>query len=143
MGNWSTTGTSVLGAGSGNGTNQLNNLWGLVFDSSDNLYIADRFNHRIQKLAPNASVATTVAGQATGVLGAANTHLNEPTNIQLDQNGNLYVVDMKNHRVQFWLKNATSGTTVAGVTGRTNTEFILRIEVKSISSIIIRQNSID
>ena len=101
VGNWSTTGTSILGGVSGSGANQLNNLWGLVFDSADNLYIADRFNHRIQKLAPNASVATTVAGQATGVLGAANTHLNEPTNIQLDQNGNLYVVDMKNHRVQY------------------------------------------
>jgi len=47
-----TEGVLVLVAG-GNGTgdawNQLNTPFGLILDSEDNLYVADRLNHRVQK----------------------------------------------------------------------------------------------
>lgn len=117
VGSWNTTGTTLIG-----GT-QLNNQWGLVFDSSDTLYIADRLNHRILKWTVNATNATTVAGQANCTSGTNMYYLNEPTCIQLDSSGNIYIADMKNNRVQFWAKGASYGTTVAG-TGRKQIKFI-------------------
>ena len=39
----------VGGNGQGEGSNQLHYPRGLVFDSANNLYVADRHNHRIQR----------------------------------------------------------------------------------------------
>lgn len=39
---------------------------------------------------------------------------NYPTGIAFDQDENLYVSDMHNHRIQKWIKGATFGVTVAG-----------------------------
>ena len=39
---------------------------------------------------------------------------NYPTGIAYDQDENLYVSDMHNHRIQKWIKGATFGVTVAG-----------------------------
>jgi hypothetical protein len=43
-------GTIVVGGnGLGTQSNQFNGLNGLTFDRQGNLYVADRYNHRIQK----------------------------------------------------------------------------------------------
>ncbi|CAF1589547.1 unnamed protein product [Adineta ricciae] len=110
VGNWSSTGTVLVGA------TELNNQWGLIFDSSDTLYIADRLNHRILKLPMNATNATTLAG-TYGTSGSTASLLNEPTCVQLDSNGNMYIADRLNNRIQYWAKGASSGTTVAGAGG--------------------------
>ena len=86
-------------------------------DLAGNLFIADQFNHRIRKIAPNG-IISTVAG--TGVLGysgdggpAVNAQINTPTGVFADGAGNLYIADVGNQRIR---KVDASGviTTVAG-----------------------------
>ncbi|CAF3596071.1 unnamed protein product, partial [Rotaria sp. Silwood2] len=116
---WDPAGITVAGTTgvTGVGQNLLSTLYGLALDSNNALYICDTLNHRIQKWLAGASNGSTVAGQANGVGGSSDTQLNYPTGIVVDSNGNIFVVDTKNHRVQMWREGASSGITVAGVTG--------------------------
>jgi hypothetical protein len=63
-------------------------------------------------------VGTTVAG-VTNVTGTAANLLNHPLSVKMDSSDVIYVVDGWNHRVQRWLPNGSSGTTVAGQSGGT------------------------
>ncbi len=90
---------------------------GVALDTSGNLYIADRNNHRIRKV-DTSGIITTVAGNGTtGYSGdggfAVDAQLNYPTGVLVDLTGNLYIADNNNHRIR---KIDTSGiiTTVAG-----------------------------
>lgn len=56
-----------------------------------------------------------VAGGNGG--GAAVNQLNSPNRLFVDAQGNLYIPDMGNNRVQKWAPGATSGVTVAGGNG--------------------------
>ncbi|CAF5186641.1 unnamed protein product, partial [Rotaria sp. Silwood1] len=56
------------------------------------------------------------AGQTAGGSGSGSSDLFRPSSVTFDQSGNMYIADSNNHRVQFWLNNASSGTTVAGIT---------------------------
>jgi len=58
--------------------------------------------------------AVTVAGQSDTTSGIGANQLNGAIAVRLDDNGNLYVCDYNNNRVQKWAPGATSGTTVAG-----------------------------
>ena len=69
----------------------------IVSDASGNLYVADKGNHRVQKV-DRWGVITTVAGTGTfGCSGdggpATEAELMEPLGLALDGNGNLYIVD--------------------------------------------------
>jgi uncharacterized protein (TIGR03437 family) len=86
-------------------------------DRAGNLYIADQFNHRIRRIAPNG-VITTVAG--TGVPGysgdgglAVNAQINTPTGVFADNAGNFYIAEPGNQRIR---KVDPTGiiTTIAG-----------------------------
>ena len=61
-----------------------------------------------------STIGTTSAGQANGVSGSISARLNLPSDVAVDLNGNVYVVEVNNHRVQLWHVNATFGITVAG-----------------------------
>ncbi|MEL4428032.1 hypothetical protein AAEH84_19960, partial [Shewanella indica] len=52
-----------------------------------------------------------------GGLGAGNgrDQLNYPTGVYVDVQGNIYVADQNNHRVQFFPVGATQANTVAGI----------------------------
>jgi sugar lactone lactonase YvrE len=88
---------------------------GLAFDAAGNLFVADRDNHRIRKIAPDGAVTTFAGdGQARyreGIGIAAS--FNEPTSLAFDAAGALIVCDSHNHRLR---KVAPDGTTalVAG-----------------------------
>ncbi|UJR12894.1 hypothetical protein I4U23_017068 [Adineta vaga] len=94
----------------------LNYPFGLAIDSLQNIYIADCYNHRVMKWAPNATSGTYVAGSCTpgsnsqllnyptaGITGSTSTSLtllNQPSRAILDPNEtNVYVNDMMNNRV--------------------------------------------
>ena len=113
---WNSTGTTVAGftIAPGATASQLSLPYSLAVDSSNALYIADRFNHRIQKWTAAASNGTTVAGQANATLGSALNYLNQPCDVLLDSSGNLYVADTWNHRILLFTIGATFGTIVAG-----------------------------
>ena len=106
-------GTTVAGdRGQGTAANQLSNPMGVYVDASNNIYIADFSNHRIQKWAPGTYFGTTIAG-GNG-RGAAANQLSSPYDVFVNALGNVYVADSKNYRIQKWAPGATSGTTVAG-----------------------------
>ncbi|CAF2977042.1 unnamed protein product, partial [Rotaria sp. Silwood2] len=88
---------------------------GLTLDLSNTLYIADWYNNRVQAWLQGASTGITVAGGSSGVSGSTANYLNMPSDVAVDSNGNVYVSDTLNNRVQFWAKSASSGTTIAGL----------------------------
>ncbi|MFD7668401.1 NHL repeat-containing protein [Streptomyces sp. NPDC059788] len=90
---------------------------GLVVDGDGNLYIADRYNHRVRKVTPNG-IITTVAGNGTaGYVSdggpAIGTRLHYPWGLALDEAGSLYIGDGHNHRIRKVTSDGTI-TTVAG-----------------------------
>ena len=115
------TGTTVAGGnGSGPAANQIDvppggTSIGIGIDNLGNIYLSDRNNNRVQKWAPGAIEAVTVAG-GNGSGDAAN-QLYRPEGIALDVSGNLYVADSHNQRIQRWSPGATEGVTVAGGNG--------------------------
>jgi len=98
----------------GTAANKLNEPFGLAFDYSNSLYIADLFNNRVQKYQTGALFATTVAGQANESGCASSVCLSTPADITVDTDGNIYVADTYNKRVQFWSSGSLSGITIAG-----------------------------
>lgn len=96
---------------------------GVAVDSSGNLYIADKGNHRIRKVDTSGTIST-VAG--TGVYGfsgdggdATLAQLYYPNGVAVDGSGNLYISDKDNHRIR---KIDVTGkiSTIAGVGGEPN-----------------------
>ncbi len=83
----------------------LNNPAGLTVDASGNLYIADRYNHRIRKVDAASRLITTVAGDGNPGFGgdggaATAAQLNNPADVAVDASGNLYIADLTNHRIR-------------------------------------------
>ncbi|CAF1314718.1 unnamed protein product [Adineta steineri] len=117
---WNTTGITVAGASSGSAGTAANLLfqpYGTALGSLNSLYIADFSNNRIQKWLINASNGTTMAGLSNGTAGASSIALNLSASVVLDSNDNMYFTDRDNHRVVYWANGASSGTTIAGITG--------------------------
>ncbi|MFN0110394.1 MAG: Ig-like domain-containing protein, partial [Blastocatellia bacterium] len=83
----------------------LNNPVGLALDAAGNMFIADRNNHRIRKVAAGTRIVTTIAG--TGEQGfsgdsgqGALALINIPTDVAVDANGNVFFIDQANNRVR-------------------------------------------
>ncbi|CAF5036364.1 unnamed protein product, partial [Rotaria sp. Silwood1] len=112
---WNTNGETVAGVtGSlGSTPDKLNEPRNIYVDPvTNNLYIADSGNHRIQKWLPGATNGTTVAG-TSGTLGSSSTLLNMPRDVFTDSSENIYVADSGNERIQFFPKGSTIGSTVS------------------------------
>jgi sugar lactone lactonase YvrE len=113
-----TAGILIAGSSSGSaGTTgiHLSRPYGLILDEYKSvIYVADRFNHRVQRFPLDGSgVGITVAGDTTA--SSAANRLNRPTEIYLSKLGDfIYICDSFNHRVQKWPMNGTFGITVAG-----------------------------
>ena len=109
-----TSGVTVAGASSGvsgSDASHLNTPYSVYVDGSNNVYVADYNNNRIQKWAPGASSGTTVAG---GAYGTGASQFKFPAGVYVDMDGNIYVADAGNNRIQKWAPGASSGVTVAG-----------------------------
>ncbi|CAF4417597.1 unnamed protein product, partial [Rotaria sp. Silwood2] len=86
----------VAGTGcSGPVPNMLDHPHGIFVDNKLNLYVADTGNNRIQFFAPGKKNAKTIAGFGAKVYFI----LNRPTDIALDADGYLYIVESENHRI--------------------------------------------
>jgi sugar lactone lactonase YvrE len=95
------SGVTVAGGnGQGSAANQLNLPFGVAFDASDNVYVVDTNNHRVQRWAQDATGGVTVAGG--NVAGSAPPEFYYPGGVTVDANRNVYVADTLNHRVQKW-----------------------------------------
>ena len=86
----------VAGNGtSGMGPNMLHGPRGIFVDAKLDLYVADCFNDRVQLFPSGQLMGTTVAGSGVPGSGA----LIWPTDVVLDGNGYLYIVEYNGHRV--------------------------------------------
>src|SRR5262249_11291867 len=92
---------------------------GIALDSAGNLYISDKFNHRVRKVDAFTGIITTIAGDGDpdglGDGGAATAaHLSFPSGLALDSAGNLFIADTEHNRVRRVDAKTKIMTTVAG-----------------------------
>jgi len=121
--------TVAGGNGKGKALSQLRDPRGIVVDASNSLYIADAGNHRVVKWTENAVEGVVVAGQASPhydrqnnvigyatccIAGRSMTHLWDPHGVFVNANGDIYVADTGNNRVQLWDVGSGSVSAVAG-----------------------------
>jgi streptogramin lyase len=102
---------------------KLDQPFDVAFDRAGHLYFSDTFNHRIRKVDAKTGVITTVAGSGKkGFAGdggkATDASLNEPYGVELDADGNLYIVDRLNFIVRRVDGKSGVITTVAGTGGK-------------------------
>ncbi len=98
---------------------KLDNPFDVAFDKAGNLYLSDTNNHVVRKVDAKTGIISTVAGSGKkGSAGdggpATKAEMNEPYGIELDADGNLYIVDRLNYSIR--VVDAKTGTirTLAG-----------------------------
>ncbi|TLU98967.1 IPT/TIG domain-containing protein [Dyadobacter luticola] len=91
----------------------------LTFDDQGNIFVADKHNHCIRKITSDGTV-TTFAGkpEQNGFKDgtAKEAMFNQPSNVQIDKVGNLYVADLYNHCIRLIYPDGFV-TTLAGQPG--------------------------
>ncbi|MNK10166.1 Serine/threonine-protein kinase PknD [compost metagenome] len=94
---------------------RFNYLAGIAFDKDGNFYLADRGNHSIRKYTASTSSFTTLAGGTQGYEDGkgASAKFKAPSQLALDEAGNIYVTDRGNFSIR---KITPAGvvTTLAG-----------------------------
>jgi DNA-binding beta-propeller fold protein YncE len=85
----------------------------LVLADDGTLYIADSLNHRIRRVDPETGIITTIAGTGTAGFGgdggpATSAQLDNPRDLEIGPDGNLYIADTENHRIR--VIDLTAGT---------------------------------
>jgi sugar lactone lactonase YvrE len=115
--------------GSADGSNSVARFFNprdVVVDKNTGiLYVTDNHNNTIRKISPAGTnwVVTTIAGQA-GIAGSTdgtgiNATFNQPSGIDMDSAGNLYVADFGSHIIRELSPSGTNWTvsTIAGRAG--------------------------
>ncbi len=86
----------------GEAPGQFGEPWGIAVDAEDNVYVADTWNHRIQKFTDGGTLITQwgtfqdVGGELLEPQGT----FYGPRDIAIDAEGNVYITDTGNKRVQ-------------------------------------------
>lgn len=98
---------------------QLNEPYEVRFDKAGNMLFVEMQNHLVRKVDAKSGTISTVAGTGKAGFGgdggpAAKAQFSSPHSIALDNDGNVYVADIANHRIR--RIDAKSGivTTIAG-----------------------------
>ncbi|MCH8741863.1 6-bladed beta-propeller [Patescibacteria group bacterium] len=85
---------------------EFNYPYYLAIDSKDNVYVVDRRNHRIQKFSPDGEfILKWGRNGGDGTPGNGEGEFDFPHEIEIDKNGNIYVADTNNHRIQLFDSN--------------------------------------
>lgn len=76
----------------------------MAFGPDGSMYIADRANHKIRRVAPNGIISTYAGTGTAGYTGdgiaATSARLNTPYGVDVDADGNVYIADFDNERVR-------------------------------------------
>jgi len=83
----------------------MNEPYEVRFDASGNIFVVERLNHLVRRIDAKSGVISTVVGIGkAGFSGdggpATAAQLHEPHSIAFDGTGDLYICDVKNHRVR-------------------------------------------
>jgi len=111
-------GTGVSGSADGAAASAtFNNITGLVFDSSGNLFVAEYGNNVIRKITPGGTVSTFAGSGANGNADGTGTaaQFYHPQGITIDGSNNLYVTTFFGNNVRK-VTSAAVVTTFAGST---------------------------
>ena len=115
---WSSNELDSYGAPqNGGGNGEFYNPTGIAIDSSDNVYVADTSNHRIQKFSSTGAFITKWGSTDYGSYGGSNPgsgngEFSYPGGISIDSSNNIYVADNQNDRIQ---KFTSTGTFVQNI----------------------------
>ena len=90
-------GTIGVTGSSGSDNTHFNNPSGVAVDANY-IYVADRWNHRVQIF--NHSAPYGYQGTIAGTYGPGDDQFKDPMDVALDAAGNIYVADYWNQRVQ-------------------------------------------
>ena len=87
----------------GTGPGEYSSPMGVAVDGAGTVFVADSGNGRVQKTNAWTNAMTDLSGNFLGQFGRTGKgagELDQPTDLALDREGNLYVVDSGNDRVQ-------------------------------------------
>lgn len=106
----------IKGAANGFGAGAtFNEPWGICFGTDGFIYVADTRNNKIRRVTPDGEVTTYAGTGSFGVFDgpAATTTWGNPTGVEMDAAGNLYVAEHLTHTIR---KIAPNGivSTIAG-----------------------------
>ena len=101
-------GKDAGGYADGPGTSaRFDYLEGITVDNTGNVYVADRYNHRIRKIDSKGYVSTLAGSGPTGKDAGGyadgpgiSARFNQPVGVAVDNAGNVYVTDEYNHRIR-------------------------------------------
>ena len=102
---------------------ELNQPFDVALDRAGNLFFSDTFNHRIRRVDAASGTIVTVAGNGRkGFDGdggkAVDSMLNEPYGVELDADGNLFIVDRLNYCIRKVDSKTAAISTIAGTGGK-------------------------
>ncbi|MBN2773592.1 MAG: T9SS type A sorting domain-containing protein, partial [Prolixibacteraceae bacterium] len=112
-------GTGTAGFKNGPGiTAKFNHPNGITVDSLGNVYVADFINHMIRKIEPDGTTSTFAGSGLSGFINGTveNAKFFYPSDVEIDKDGNLLVVDNGNNCIRKIILGAIV-TTVAGSVG--------------------------
>ncbi|CAF4543732.1 unnamed protein product [Rotaria sp. Silwood1] len=121
-----TNGSTVAGASAATGASAIGDPEYLAMDKDGYLYVTGHVYDTVLRISPISFVATVVAGTTSS--GTGNNQLDTPTDMVLDDNLNLYVVDSNNKRVMKWIPNSTTGIVVIS---NLNSDMVVGIQFAS------------
>ncbi len=117
-------GTGVAGFSGDNGqatAAQLNYPAGVYVSPTGEIYIPDRLNYRLRKVAANGVITTVAGNGSVGTPGdggpALTANINEPSFIAFDADGNLYIPERSGARVRKVTMAAPAAPTIGSATG--------------------------
>jgi sugar lactone lactonase YvrE len=90
---------------------------GVAVDDDGNLYIGDRYNHRVRMVKKDGTIKTLAGTGTAGFSGdggrAATAQVSHPCGVAVDGDGNVYFADHANHRIRMVTRSGNIKT-VAG-----------------------------
>lgn len=105
---------------------ELNEPYEVRFDRQGNMLFVEMQNHVVRRVDRTTGIINTIAG--TGVAGfsgdggpANAAHMNQPHSIALDNEGRLYICDIRNHRIRMVDPSSGVITTFAGTGDKSKT----------------------
>lgn len=99
-------GTGRKGAGNGKVGNQVSfaNPESLAVNAEGGVYVSDAYNHTVYLIGAEGLVSRVAGTGSKGFSGdggrASEAMLNRPSDIRIDYAGNLFIADVRNHRVR-------------------------------------------